>query len=109
MAVLLHLCVVVVVGGGYSPGISPGAPESLLDKKDTWGWPFCHTTSQKKYVPARKEDIGKEKLFFQVSNEIREFPLTLLPIINMPSGGRGEVQNNGLPRSCYALASNNSS
>lgn len=33
MAVLLHLCMVVV--GGYSPGISPGAPESLLDKKDT--------------------------------------------------------------------------
>lgn len=51
-------------GGGYSLGINPKPPESLLDKKDTWGWSFCHTTFQKKCVPAKKEDIGKEKLFF---------------------------------------------
>ena len=96
-------------GGGYSLGINPKPPESLLDKKDTWGWSFCHTTFQKKCVPAKKEDIGEEKLFFQVSNEVREFPLTLLPIVHIPSwGGRGEVQNNSLPRSCYGLAFNNS-
>ena len=47
-------------GGGYSLGINPKPPESLLDKKDTWGWSFCHVTFQKKCVPAKKEDIGKE-------------------------------------------------
>lgn len=74
-------------GGGYSLGINPKPPESLLDKKDTWGWSFCHTTFQKKCVPAKNEDIGKEKLFFQISNEVREFPLTLLPIVPYPLGG----------------------
>lgn len=97
----LFCCMYVCVGGGgCSPGIRPKVPESLrlpLDQKDAWVWTFCHITSQKKYVLARKEDIGKENLFFQVSNEVREFPLTWLPIINMLSGGR-EKQNNGFPK-----------
>jgi hypothetical protein len=73
---------------------------------DIWGMSFCHCTFQKKCVPAKRDGIGKEKLFVQVSNEVREFPLTLLLVINITGEGVKE-ENNGLPRNSYAFNFNN--